>query len=194
MNFLAGTNWLAQQVRIFAVALGGGLLLGCCWQAYGLLFRPLRRARRNWLGPDIVFSLLMLGLLSLWWFTLTDGSLRPGDFLWLGLGLVICLALPWPAPRRPRRAGLPKSAPPPQRATGSATQAASPDRAGASKPPRGPALAAATRFALALVARGRKISARRRQRRQARQEAEFPPGAEPGGSAGETGVKNVDKL
>ena len=89
MSFVAGTDWLLAQVRVFFAALLGGALLSCCWYLYSGLYRPRLRRRRDWLLPDLVFSLACALMLTAYWFAFTDGGLRPADFLWLagGLGL-----------------------------------------------------------------------------------------------------------
>ena len=95
MSFVAGTDWLGAQARLFAAALGAGLLLGCCWSLYGSLYRPCRCcSRRAWLLPDLIFSLTMIVLLSAYWFACTDGSLRPAAFLWLAGGAALWRHLP----------------------------------------------------------------------------------------------------
>lgn len=89
MSFVAGTDWLLAQIRVFFAGLLGGALLSCCWYLYSGLYRPRLSRRRDWLLPDLIFSLACALLLTAYWFAFTDGGLRPADFLWLagGLGL-----------------------------------------------------------------------------------------------------------
>ena len=94
MSFVAGTDWLLAQFKIFLAAIGGGLLLGCLWRSYSALFLPRRRRKRDWLLPDLVFSLSAAALLIAYWFAFTDGGLRPQDLLWLACGLGLSRLLP----------------------------------------------------------------------------------------------------
>lgn len=103
MSFVAGTDWLLAQVRIFLAGLGGGALLGLCWRLYSGLYRPRTRRRRDWLLPDLVFSLCAAALLAAFWFAFTDGGLRARDFLWLASGFLLFRLLP---PLRLPRIGL----------------------------------------------------------------------------------------
>ncbi len=106
MSFVAGTDWLAAQVRAFAAALMGGALLGCCWRLYSALCRPGRASRRAWLLPDLIFSVAASALLAAYWFACTDGGLRPRDILFLTGGFLLFLRLPpLPLPRPRRRTG-----------------------------------------------------------------------------------------
>ena len=114
MSFVAGTDWLLAQVRVFLAALGGGALLGLCWRLYSGLYRPRTRRRRDWLLPDLVFSLGVAALLVAFWFAFTDGGLRPRDFLWLTCGFFLFrllppLRLPRVAPAGKRRRGREKA-------------------------------------------------------------------------------------
>ena len=94
MSFVAGTDWLLAQVRVFLAGLGGGALLGLCWRLYSGLYRPRTRRPRDWLLPDLLFSLSTAALLIVFWFTFTDGGLRPRDFLWLAGGFFLFRLLP----------------------------------------------------------------------------------------------------
>ena len=94
MSFVAGTDWLLAQVRVFLAGLGGGALLGLCWRLYAGLFRPRTQRRRDWLLPDLIFSLSAAALLVAFWFAFTDGGLRPRDFLWLACGFFLFRLLP----------------------------------------------------------------------------------------------------
>ena len=94
MSFVAGTDWLLGQVRVFLAALGGGALLGLCWRLYAGLYRPRTRRRRDWLLPDLIFSLSAAALPIAFWFAFTDGGLRPRDFLWLFCGFLLFRLLP----------------------------------------------------------------------------------------------------
>ena len=94
MSFVAGTDWLLAQVRVFLAGLGGGALLGLCWRLYAGLFRPRTQRRRDWLLPDLIFSLGAAALLVAFWFAFTDGGLRPRDFLWLACGFFLFRLLP----------------------------------------------------------------------------------------------------
>lgn len=126
MSFVAGTDWLLGQVRVFLVALFGGAGLACCWRLYSGLYRPRSRRRRDWLLPDLIFTVFAAALLAAYWFAFTDGGLLPQDFLWLACGFLLFRLLPpvrlprlRPARRRrtrsraSRRAGAKKSRPDP---------------------------------------------------------------------------------
>ena len=115
MSFVAGTDWLLAQVRVFLAGLGGGALLGLCWRLYSGLYRPRTRRPRDWLLPVLVLSLGVAALLVAFWFAFTDGGLRPGDFLWLTCGFFLFrllppLRLPRVAPAGKRRRGREKAA------------------------------------------------------------------------------------
>lgn len=94
MSFVAGTDWLLAQIRVFLAGLGGGALLGLCWRLYAGLYRPRTRRRRDWLLPDLIFSLSTAAMLIAFWFAFTDGGLRPRDFLWLAGGFFLFRLLP----------------------------------------------------------------------------------------------------
>ena len=94
MSFVAGTDWLLAQIKVFLAALLAGALLACCWRLYSGLYRPRTRRRRDWLLPDLLFSLAAAALLSAYWFAFTDGGLRAQDFLWLVCGFLLFRLLP----------------------------------------------------------------------------------------------------
>ena len=94
MSFVAGTDWLLAQIKVFAAALLGGAVLACCWRLYSGLYRPRTSRRRDWLLPDLLFSLAAAALLSAYWFAFTDGGLRAQDFLWLACGFLLFRRLP----------------------------------------------------------------------------------------------------
>ena len=86
---------MQQQLWLFAAALSLGVVLAAAIDFYRRLLlchRP-RRQRRHYLLPDAVFSLAAILGLLLYWFLLTDGSLRFAAFIWIGVGIVLYMRL-----------------------------------------------------------------------------------------------------
>ena len=169
MSFVAGTDWLLAQIKVFAAALLGGAGLACCWGLYSGLYRPRTRRRRDWLLPDLLFSLAAAALLSAYWFAFTDGGLRPCDFLWLACGFLLFRLLPplrLPAlPRKLSRRNRHKASAPPRR---------SPRK----KPRRDPVLRTAIRLSAkaqygGVILRDRLRQARKRRAEQAEEEEDI---------------------
>lgn len=161
MSFVAGTDWLLAQIKVFAAALLGGAGLACCWGLYSGLYRPRTRRRRDWLLPDLLFSLAAAALLSSYWFAFTDGGLRPCDFLWLACGFLLFRLLPplrLPAlPRRLSRQDKPKAP-------------ARPRRSSREKTRRDPVLRTAVRLSAKAQDGGERLRHRLRQVRKNRAE------------------------
>lgn len=87
---------LINQLSQIAAALIAGSAGGMAFDLYQRLFYAKGKKRLKpsaYLKGDALFTIVLLISLLLFWFTLTNGSLRWSIFLWLALGAAIYLGL-----------------------------------------------------------------------------------------------------
>lgn len=87
---------MLNQLSQISAALIAGVLAGLSFDIYQRLCymgKKKHRKPRAYIKGDIIFTLTLIALLLMFWFTLTNGSLRWSVFVWLAIGMALYLAL-----------------------------------------------------------------------------------------------------
>lgn len=170
-------NWLSGQIFLFFAALVAGMLAGAVYRLYRALLGSKRRARRRYLLPDAVFSLLTTLLLIFFWFRVTDGTLLFSSFLVMAAGFLFCRRLPQLPRHRVKDDGRQTQSPPSAAAGGANARPPSAGKTAvesAASSRHSGLLRLASRPALRLLRQQRRMRLRLAERRKAKA-SQLPP-------------------